>query len=38
MQDLVIFLQALVAASIFFVCVVRYDNLIQEFRQYSLPD
>jgi uncharacterized membrane protein YphA (DoxX/SURF4 family) len=38
MQDLAIFLQALVAASIFFVWVVRYDNIIQEFRQYGLPD
>jgi len=38
MQDLAIFLQALVTASIFFVWVVRYDNLIQEFRQYGLPD
>lgn len=31
-------LQALVAASIFFVWVVRYDNIIQEFKQYGLPD
>ncbi len=31
MQDLTIVLQALVAASIFFVWVVRYDNIIQEF-------
>ncbi len=38
MQDLAIFLQALVAAAIFFVWVVRYDNLIQEFKQYGLPD
>jgi O-antigen/teichoic acid export membrane protein len=38
MQDLTIVLQALVAASIFFVWVVRYDNIIQEFRQYGLPD
>ena len=38
MQDLTIFLQALVAASIFFVWVVRYDNIIQEFKQYGLPD
>jgi uncharacterized membrane protein YphA (DoxX/SURF4 family) len=37
-QDLTIFLQALVAASIFFVWVVRYDNIIQEFKQYGLPD
>jgi O-antigen/teichoic acid export membrane protein len=38
MQDLTIALQALVAASIFFVWVVRYDNIIQEFKQYGLPD
>lgn len=38
MQDLTIVLQALVAASIFFVWVVRYDNIIQEFKQYGLPD
>ncbi|MBM3831511.1 MAG: hypothetical protein FJ406_13390 [Verrucomicrobia bacterium] len=31
-------LQALVAASIFFVWVVRYDNIIHEFRCYALPD
>ncbi len=37
MQDLTIFLQALVAASIFFVWVVRYDNIVQEFNQYGLP-
>ncbi len=37
MQDLTIPLQALVAASIFFVWVVRYDNIIQEFKQYGLP-
>ena len=37
MQDLTIFLQALVAASIFFVWVVRYNNIIQEFKQYGLP-
>jgi SNF family Na+-dependent transporter len=38
MQDLGIFLPALVAASIFFVWVVRYDNIIQEFKQYGLPE
>lgn len=38
MQALAIFLQALVAASIFFVWVVRYDNIIQEFKQYGQPD
>lgn len=38
MEALTISLQALVAASIFFVWVVRYDNAIQEFKQYGLPD
>jgi uncharacterized membrane protein YphA (DoxX/SURF4 family) len=38
MHDLAISLQALVAASIFFVWVVRYDNIIAEFTQYRLPD
>ena len=38
MHGLTIFLQALVAASIFFVWVVRYDNVIEEFKVYGLPD
>ena len=38
MQDLTIILQALVAASVIFVWVVRYDNIVQEFKQYGLPD
>lgn len=38
MHDVTISLQALVAASIFFVWVVRYDNIIAEFKQYGLPD
>lgn len=38
MRELTISLQALVAASIFFVWVVRYDNIVQEFRGYGLPD
>jgi len=38
MHELTISLQALVAASIFFVWVVRYDNIIVEFKQYGLPD
>jgi uncharacterized membrane protein YphA (DoxX/SURF4 family) len=38
MQDLTIALQVLVASSIFFVWVVRYDNIVEEFRQYGLPD
>lgn len=37
-QDLAIALQALVAASIFFVWVVRYPNIVAEFQQWKLPD
>ncbi len=37
MKDLTIFLQAFVAASIFFVWVVRYDNIIEEFKHYAIP-
>ena len=37
MHDLAIALQLLVAASIFFVWVVRYDNVVDEFKQYGLP-
>jgi uncharacterized membrane protein YphA (DoxX/SURF4 family) len=38
MHTLSVALQALVSASVFFVWVVRYDNIIQEFKQYKLPD
>ncbi|MEQ1352445.1 MAG: DoxX family protein [Candidatus Acidiferrum sp.] len=38
MLDLTISLQALVAVSIFFVWVVRYHNVVEEFRHYRLPD
>ncbi len=38
MRELAIFLQALVAASIFFVWVVRYDNIVEEFKGYGLPE
>ena len=38
MKELTIVLQALVAASVFFVWVVRYANIVQEFKQYALPD
>jgi hypothetical protein len=38
MHDMTVFLQALVVASIVFVWVVRYDNIVQEFNQYNLPD
>ncbi len=37
MHDLTIALQTFVAASIFFVWVVRYANIILEFEQYGLP-
>jgi len=36
MRDLTISLQALVAASIFYVWVVRYGNIVDEFKQYGL--
>ncbi len=38
MHNLTISLQALVAASVFFVWAVRYANIVQEFKQYGLPD
>ena len=38
MHPLTISLQALVAASIFFVWVVRYFNIVEEFKQYGLPN
>ena len=38
MHALTISLQVLVAASVFFVWVVRYANIVQEFKQYGLPD
>ena len=38
MHALTISLQALVAASVFFVWVVRYTNIVQEFKHYGLPD
>ncbi len=38
MHNLTIGLQALVAASIFFVWVVRYDNIVREFKAFGLPD
>ena len=38
MNNFTIVLQALVAASIFFVWVVRYHNIISEFQHYRLPD
>jgi uncharacterized membrane protein YphA (DoxX/SURF4 family) len=38
MQNLTIALQALVVASVFFVWTVRYQNIVQEFKHYGLPD
>ena len=38
MRELTISLQALVAVSIFFVWVVRYNNVVEEFKLYRLPD
>ena len=38
MHNFTIALQALVAAAIFFVWAVRYANIVQEFKQYGLPD
>ena len=38
MHELTIALQTLVAAAVFFVWVVRYANIVQEFKQYALPD
>lgn len=39
MQNIItISLQAFIASSIFFVWVVRYANIIQEFKAYGLPD
>lgn len=38
MHALMIFLQVLVAASIFFVWGVRYANIVEEFKQFQYPD
>ena len=38
MHGLTISLQAFVAAAVFFVWVVRYANIVQEFKQYRYPD
>ena len=38
MHDLTIALQSLVVASVLFVWVVRYANIVQEFKQYGYPD
>lgn len=31
-------LKIVIASSIFFVWVIRYDNIIKEFKEYNLPD
>ena len=38
MHDLAIALQIFVASSIFYVWVVRYANITEEFKEYRLPD
>ncbi len=38
MHNFTIALQLLVATAIFFVWVVRYANIVEEFKQYGLPD
>lgn len=38
MQNLAICLQALVAAAVFFVWVVRYANIVEEFKHFGLPE
>ncbi len=37
-QSFILVLNALVSGSIFFVWVVRYQNIIEEFKLYKLPD
>ena len=37
-QAITVSLQAIVAASIFFVWVVRYENIVSEFRQFGYPN
>ena len=37
-QYLLIILKILVASSIFFVWVIRYDNIVEEFKKYNYPD
>lgn len=38
MDTMLLALKILVATSIFFVWVVRYDNIIKEFKEYGLPE
>ena len=38
MNTLLLCMKILVATSIYFVWVVRYDNILKEFREFGLPD
>lgn len=38
MNTMLLAMKILVATSIYFVWVVRYDNIIKEFKEYALPD
>ena len=38
MNTLLLALKILVATSIYFVWVVRYDNILKEFKEFGLPD
>ncbi len=38
METIVLGLKIVIAAAIFFVWVIRYDNIIKEFQEYGLPD
>ena len=38
MTDIISLLRVVVLVSVLFVWVIRYDNIIKEFKQYELPD
>lgn len=38
MNSMLLVMKILVATSIYFVWVVRYDNIVKEFREFGLPD
>lgn len=38
MNTILLAMKILVATSIYFVWVVRYDNIVKEFKEYGLPD
>lgn len=38
MNTILLAMKILVATSIYFVWVVRYDNIVKEFKEYALPD